>query len=185
MKAEVLPSGLRFSSVPADIWSVGGTHIRWSGVLLAFGLLALGGCKADSGAASTHELQSAVVEALVDADLQAAGTLYLDGNRFLAECRERVPKEAQHAFERKLASGRRRFERAFGACSARLKGELKVVKRRGGKKRRQAPGCTEQVWEYEDIELDVRASGRRTTVVIDGIVGIDGRYYIVERIHCR
>ena len=155
-------------------------------VMLVFVTMA-GGCSEGSqrGASSLRKLEAGVVDALEEGSLQAGQRFFLDGARFESLCEERFRTRNKRDFRRKLANSMRRFARHFEACGQRLGGDVEVLRRDGGYKRRQMDGCAESVWEYADLDLTVRSNGRTHRVSIEGILGIEGRYYLVERVRCR
>lgn len=162
----------------------------WPSVALPALLLSLAvstGCSESNqrGAPSLKHLETGVVEALSKGDLQGAQRFFLDGDRFVAGCPERFRDDRDQGFKRKLANGLRRFAKGFAACRAKLSGSLEVLRRDGGYKKRQVQGCGEGVWEYADLDLSVSSGGRTVLVSVDGIIGIDGRYYVAERVNCR
>ena len=149
-------------------------------------LLFLSGCPdLGPGADSMKSLESGLLDAIEAGDLHNAQDYFLDGQLLIEQCPSRFDTENEATFLRKLANGKRRFARYFSQCGARTTEELVIERRSGGRKLRQMEGCGEGVWEYGDLRLDVSSGGRRFSVLMDGILGIDGRYFIVERVRCR
>lgn len=161
-------------------------RLRFPLLFFAAFLVISAGCSGrHAGAESMKELQTELIESVEDGDLKAAQDMFLDGDELIKACPDKFRKLDTGRFKRKLANGKRRFARHFDQCTHKLDGDIVVNKRSGGEKRRQMVGCGEQVWEYSNIVLQVEADGRRSKVVIDGIVGIEGRYYVVERLACK
>jgi len=148
-------------------------------------ILLLSACSTEPGAESTKKLETGLMEALRSGDLPSAQRYFLDGQAYLKACPDRFDKAGKERVLRQVANGKRRFARFFNDCRTKLTGEVTINKRSGGQKRRQVAGCGEGVWEHYDLTMDVDVEGRQRTVKIDGIMGIGGRYYVVERLVCR
>ncbi len=157
-----------------------------STVLLTVIMISVG-CTSEepAGAKSLTVLQDRLLAAAASGDEASAARFYLDAGAYIAACPARfADDDTERAdFVRRHANGRRRFMRFFADCRGKLAGGVDVLMRTGGRKRRQARGCGEHVWEYYDVALEV--GGARQAVTIDGIVGIGGRYFVVERLLCR
>lgn len=154
---------------------------------LLFTLVATPGCNSQgSGAGTLKELEKDVVSAVAARDLHGAQSVFLDASAYIKACPDKFNKRSEARFKQKVANGRRRFATQFHRCEAMAaSGSITVQRRRGGMKLRQVKGCGESAWEYDDVTLDVTVAGRNRRITIDGIMGINGRYYVVERISCR
>lgn len=155
-------------------------------IALIGALLLVGGCTdSEPGASSLKELEKGLIAALHAGDLQKAQRFFLDGEELIGKCPERFRSRSKASFLQRLANGRRRFANFFRQCRTKLDGEVTVTRRSGGRKRRQMAGCGEDVWEYGDLVIEGRSGGRHVTITVDGILGVSGRYYIVERVRCQ
>ncbi len=141
-------------------------------------------CTASPGADSMQELRQRAIDAIQSGDYEAALGTMLVAEPFVKHCRTRIGGD-EETYRQRLANNHKRLARYFEQCAAMLDGAIDVTQVRGGQRRKQAPGCDNNVWQYSDIVLKVKTSERLATIRLDGILAIEGRFYIVERIACR
>lgn len=161
-------------------------QIGFARAALVVALLSLASCGFEPRADNPRELARELVAALERADVARATAFFLDADAYIAECPDRFADQyAIGRFRRKHANGRARFVRSFETCMTLVEGPVMPTKRWGGEKRRNAAGCSEGVWEYADVVWEVEAASGPRRIKVDGIVGIGGRAYVVERLACR
>jgi hypothetical protein len=154
---------------------------------LAFVVFAIVSATGESaaGADTIRDLESGIVDALLNGDGDALGHYLVDADTFIEACPTRFKSMRPDDFKRRLANNRRRLLRRLSECSTKLGTTGERERRSGGLKRQQLHGCSESVWQFTDVTVEVMSEGRRVEVTLSGVVGVAGRYFVLDQVRCR